>query len=93
MQQELFLKVLPHSMVGVALITILLVLVIGLIREINGGEPNRGMVQLGIVVMSFCTLLALIVALYSASKMVVREKLSQRLDTANWRLGGVDNEL
>ena len=93
MQQELFLKVLLHSIIGVALIAILLALVIGLNREMHGGEPNRGMVQLGIVVMSICTLLALIVALYSASKIVVRGKLSQRLDTATWHAGGVDNEL
>ena len=51
-------------MIGIALITILLVLLIGLKREIAGGEPLRGMVHLGIAVMGLCTFLALMAACF-----------------------------
>jgi hypothetical protein len=83
-ENELLLKAITHSMIGLAIITLLLVLLLGLRREIQGGEPIRGMFHLTIVVMVFCTFLALMVVLFSAKKMVVPEKISSRLDTAEF---------
>ena len=82
MQQELIFKAITHRMIGIALVTFLLVLLIAMRREINGGEPIRGMVQLGIVVMGLCTFLALMAGLFQAKKTIVPETISSRLDSA-----------
>ena len=50
MPPEARLKALTHSVIGIALIAMLLVLLIGLRREANGGEPVRRMVHFGLVV-------------------------------------------
>jgi hypothetical protein len=82
MQHELVLKAITHSTIGVAILMLLLLLLIGLRREIQGGEPIRGMVHLGILVMGLCTFLALMAALYSSNILAVPERISQKLDTA-----------
>jgi Na+/melibiose symporter-like transporter len=86
MQHELILKAITHSTMGVAIIAMLLVLLVGLRRETNGGEPIRGIVHLGIVVMGVLAFLALMVTMYSAKRMVVPEKNSQRLDMAEFHV-------
>jgi hypothetical protein len=86
MQHELVLKTITHAWLGVTLITLLLLLLIGLHRETRGGEPIRGMVHLGILVMGLCTFLALMAAMYSGKKIVVPEKISSRLDTVEFHV-------
>jgi Mn2+/Fe2+ NRAMP family transporter len=85
MQQELALKAITHSTIGIAILTLLLLLLVGLRREIQGGEPIRGMFHLGIVVMALCTFVALMVATLSAKKMAIRENISQRFETVTWK--------
>jgi FtsH-binding integral membrane protein len=88
MQHELLLRAITHSTIGIVLIMLLLVLLIGLRRELQGGEPIRWMVHLGILVMGLCTFLALMAALYSAKALAVPQRMSQKLDTA-WMRNGV----
>lgn len=82
MQQELLFKAMTHSTIGIAILLLLVLLLVGLRREIHGGEPIRGMVHFGIVVIGLCTFLALMATLFSAKRMIVPEKVSTRLDTA-----------
>jgi hypothetical protein len=84
MPPELAVKAITHTVIAIQIITILVVLLIALRKEIEGGDPVRGIVHFGIAVMALCTFLALMVALFSAKKMAIREKFSQRLETANW---------
>jgi Na+-transporting methylmalonyl-CoA/oxaloacetate decarboxylase gamma subunit len=77
MHHELLLKGITHSTMGVAIMAMLLVLLVGLRRESNGGEPIGGIVHLGIVVMGVLAFLALMVTIYSAKRMIVPEKNSQ----------------
>ena len=84
MQQELALKIITHSTIGIAIITVLLVLLIGLRKEVNSDEPLRGTVHLSFAVLGLCAFMALIAALYSARKVVVPEKISNRLDAADF---------
>lgn len=48
MQQELALKAITHSTVGIAILMLLLLLLVSLRRETQGGEPIGGMVHFGI---------------------------------------------
>jgi Na+/melibiose symporter-like transporter len=82
MQPELVFRAITHSMIGVAIMTLLLVLLIGLVKELLGGEPIRGMVHLGIIVIGLFIFLALMVALFQARKAIVPETISHRMDTA-----------
>ena len=82
MQPELVFKAMTASAMGIAIITVLLLLLIGLWRESDGGQPIRGVVHFGIVIIALCTFLALMVAIFSARRMIVPEKISTRLDTA-----------
>ena len=87
MQHELVLKATTHGVIGLAVIVVLLVLLIGIRKEINVDEPIRGLFQLSIVVMGLCTFLALMVALFQARKAIVPEAISSGLDIANYQLG------
>jgi hypothetical protein len=71
MHQELLLRAITHSTSGVAIIAVLLLLLIGVRKELNGDGPVRGIVHLCVAVMGLCTFLALIVAMFSAKKIVV----------------------
>lgn len=85
MHQELALGAITHNTIGIAILMLLLLLLVGLRREIQGGEPIRAMFHLDIVVMGLRTFLALMAALYSAKKVVVPEKVSSRLDIVECR--------
>jgi drug/metabolite transporter (DMT)-like permease len=82
MQPELALKAISHTVIAIFLVTLLFVLLISLRKEINGDAPLRGLFHLGLVVMGFCTFIALMAAYFHASKMIVPESISQRIDTA-----------
>ncbi|MGH7930388.1 MAG: hypothetical protein ACREQV_21665 [Candidatus Binatia bacterium] len=84
MHQELALKAITHGIIGIVIITLLLVLLIGLRKELDVDTPLRGTVHLGITVLGLCAFLALMAALYSARKVVVPETISSRLDTAEF---------
>jgi hypothetical protein len=84
MPPEIAIKAITHTVIAIQIITILLVLLIALRKEIEGGDAVRGIVHFGLAIMALCAYLALMVAMFSAKKMVIREKLSQRLETANW---------
>ena len=81
MQHELILKAITYSTMGVVIMTLLLLLLISLRREIHGGEPIRGLFTFSILAMGLWTFLALMVAMFSAKKIVVPEKISSQLDT------------
>ena len=48
MEQELLLQAISYSAVGLLILPLLLLLLIGLRREMEYGNPFRGLVQLGI---------------------------------------------
>jgi hypothetical protein len=54
MQQELALKAITHGTIGIAIITVLLVLLIGLRKELDTDAPLGGTVYLGIAVLGLC---------------------------------------
>jgi lysylphosphatidylglycerol synthetase-like protein (DUF2156 family) len=84
MHQELLLRAITHSTSGVAIIAVLLLLLIGVRKELNGDDPVRGIVHLCVVVMGLCTFLALIVAMFLAKKICCA--VSSRLGTAESRV-------
>jgi hypothetical protein len=92
MQQELALKALTYGTIGIAIITILLVLLIGLRKELDTDAPLRGTFCLGMAVLGLCAFLALMAAMFSAKKMVVPEKISSRLDIAQCRTDSRNSE-
>jgi hypothetical protein len=83
MQPELALKAISHTVIALFLITLLLVLLISLRKELSGDAPLRGIVHLGLGVIGVCTFIALMTAYFQARKMIVPHSISQRLDTAS----------
>jgi hypothetical protein len=69
MEPELVLKAMSYSTMGLLLIALLLLLLIGLRREIDGGSPLRGMVQLGLFLMGVFTFIALMSGYFQARKL------------------------
>ena len=51
MPQELLLKAISYIAIGLLILPLLLLLLLGLRREIDGGNPLRGIVQLGLFLM------------------------------------------
>jgi hypothetical protein len=82
MQSELALKAISHTLIAIFLITFLFLLLISLRRELSSDAPVRGIVHLGLAVIGICTFIALMAAYFHASKIIVPESLSQRIDTA-----------
>jgi O-antigen/teichoic acid export membrane protein len=82
MQLDLLLKALSHTFIGILLIGFLLVLLVSLRKALTEDAPIRGIVQLGMVVLGICTLVALATAYFQAKRAIVPASFSQRLDTA-----------
>jgi Na+/melibiose symporter-like transporter len=82
MQPELVLKVMSHSSVGLLLVALLFLLLVSLRREIDGGNPLRGMIQFGLFLMGIFTFIALISGYFQVRKLIVPQTNAQRLDTA-----------
>jgi hypothetical protein len=89
MEPELALKAITHMTIAIALLTLLVLLLISLRKELSGGgQAVRGLVHAGILVIGLCTFLLMMVAMYSAKRIIVPERTSQPLDTAaslRWR--------
>jgi hypothetical protein len=83
MQPELALKTISHTLIAIFIITLLFVLLISLRRELSGDAPLRGIVHLGLGVIGICTFIALMTAYFHATKMIVPESISLRIDTAS----------
>jgi hypothetical protein len=82
MQYEVLLKAIGISTMGVAIIAVLLLLLISIRKEVNGGEPIRGLVPFGFLVMGLCAFMGLMAALYSANRAAIPAKISHKLDAA-----------
>jgi hypothetical protein len=82
MQQEVVLKAISHSSVGLLIIALFLVLLVGLRKESAGDSPLRGTVHTGLLIMGLCTFIALMVGYFQAKKTIVPESVSYRMDTA-----------
>jgi hypothetical protein len=83
MQPELALKAISHTLIAIFLITFLFVRLISLRKELSDDAPLRGIVHLGLAVIGVCTFIALMAAYFYASKMIVPESISLRIDTAS----------
>lgn len=83
MQQELALRAITHTSIAIVILSLLLILLIALRKESNGGAPTRGVVLLGIVVLGLCVFMALMAALFGAKERIVPETISSGLDTAS----------
>ena len=81
MEQELLLKAMSYSAIGLLILALLLLLLIGLRREIDGGNPLRGIVQLGLVLIGFITFITLMAGYSQARRIIVPERLSEHIDT------------
>ncbi len=86
MHQELILKAISHSSIGLLIIALFLVLLVGLRKESDGDSPLRGTVHVGMLIMGLCTFVALMVGYFQASRMIVPENMSHRLDTVAIRI-------
>lgn len=53
-----------HTTIGIALLTLLVVLLISLHKELSGAGPLRGIVHLGFAVLGICTFIALMAGLF-----------------------------
>jgi hypothetical protein len=83
MQPELALKAISHTLIAIFLITLLFVLLISLRKELTSDAPLRGIAHLGLAVIGICTFIALMAAYFHASKIIVPESISQRIDSAS----------
>jgi surface polysaccharide O-acyltransferase-like enzyme len=83
MQPELVLKVISHTVIGIFLLTLLLVLLIALRKELNGDAPLRGIVHLSFGVIGICTFVALMTTYFQARKMILPQSKFQRIDVAS----------
>jgi hypothetical protein len=82
MQQALVLKALSHTVIGILLVTLLVLLLVALRKELSVGVPLRGIVHLGFTVIGVCTFVALMAAYFHATKMILPQSKFQRIDTA-----------
>lgn len=80
MQPELALKAISYTVIGIFLVTLLLVLLISLRKELSGEALLLGIVHLGLGVIGICTFVALATAYFQARKMILPHSNSQRLD-------------
>ena len=71
MQPELALKAISYTVIGIFLVTLLLVLLISLRKELSGEALLLGIVHLGLGVIGICTFVALTTAYFQARKMVL----------------------
>ena len=83
MQPELALKAISHTEIAIFLLTLLFVLLISLRKELSGDAPLRGVFHFGLVIIGFCTFVALMAAYFQARKMVLPHSIAQRLDTTS----------
>jgi heme A synthase len=81
MQPELALKAISHTTIAIFLLTLLVLLLISLRKELSGEPPLRGIVYLGLGVISLCAFIALMTALYRAQQMILPHSHSHRFDT------------
>ena len=90
MQPELALRAITHGTIGIVIIAFLLVLLIGLRKELAVEAALRGTVYLGVFILGLCTFMALMTAYVQARRTTVPETFSHRLDTAFARAAGSD---
>ena len=83
MQLELALKAVSHIVIAIFLLTLLLVLLISVRKELIGQAPVRGVFQFGLFMIGLCTVVALMAAYFQARKMVLPHSNAQRLDTTS----------
>jgi hypothetical protein len=81
-QAELALSAISHTVIGLLLLTLLIVLLISLRRELTDGEPFHGIVHFGLSMIAICTLVALLTAFVHARKAMALEAIGQRIDAA-----------
>ena len=81
MQPELALKAISHTVIALFLVTLHLVLLISLRKELTGDAPFRGVFHLGFVIIGFCTVVALMAGYFQARKVALPHSNAQRLDT------------
>jgi hypothetical protein len=82
MHHELLLKAITHRIIAVSVVTLLLVMLIAFLKEINREDPLRGALELTIALIALCAFAALMAAKFQARKMIVPQSVSQWLDTA-----------
>jgi hypothetical protein len=87
MQQELLLKAMSYSTIGLLILPLLFLLLLGLRREIDGGNPLRGVVQLGLFLIGLITFITLMAGYFHARKLIVPERISEHMDTVSWTTG------
>jgi hypothetical protein len=83
MQQALVLKAISHTVIGILLLTLLVVLLVALRKELSVGVPLRGIVHLGLGVIGVCTFVALMAAYCQSRTLIVPQTKYKRLDTAS----------
>jgi len=82
MQQEFALRAITQGANGILILTLLVVSLIGLRKELDGGAPLRGTVYFGFVMVGLCAFMALMAGYFQARNRIVPQINSQRLDTA-----------
>jgi formate hydrogenlyase subunit 4 len=83
MQPELALKAISHTTIAIALLTLLVVLLISLRKELSGEGSLRGVVHLEFVVIGVCTFIALMTEYFTAKTTLQRS--AAQSDTAAMR--------
>jgi hypothetical protein len=83
MQPELAIKVISHTVIGIFLLTLLLILLVALRKELSGYAPLRGIVHLSFCVIGICTFVALMTTYFQARKMILPQSKFQRIDVAS----------
>jgi hypothetical protein len=83
MQPELALKAISHTTIAIALLTLLVVLLISLRKELSGEGSLRGVVHLEFVVIGVCTFIALMTGYFTAKTTLQRS--AAQSDTAAMR--------
>jgi hypothetical protein len=83
MEHELVVRAISHSIIGLLIIALLLLLLLGIRREIDGGSAIHGIVQFGPFLMGLFTFIALMSVYFQATRLVVRERISEHMDTVS----------
>ena len=76
MQLELALLTISHTEIAIFLLTLLIVPLIWVRKELSGDASLRGVFQFGLLIMGLCTVVALMAAYLQA-------KNAQQLDTTS----------
>ena len=83
MQPELALMTISHTEIAMFLLTLLIVPLIWVRKELSGDVSLRGVFRFGMVIIGLCTVVVLMAAYFQAPKMVPPHSNTHRLDTTS----------